>query len=186
MDNRSVDRMWLIGGVVGALAILGLAYILAIGPAWTNLTDTRDQSLASETDLAVQRTKLATLASQNGDIATYRTALAKAQLSLPSDDGTEAYVHDLTAAARSAKVTLSSVTVSPPTVVSGATPPAYAVPITVSTLGKPAETEKFLAEIQNNLPRAALVNTVSSASDGATTISLTVFVSGVPAAVPTK
>lgn len=190
MGARHADRLWMIGGVLGAALLVAAGWFLAISPKNVDATGLRQQTAATETRLVALRQRLAELQKQASDLPTYRAALKSHQAALPTDSGVPDFLRQLQNSGDKVGVSVSGVTVSAPQQ-NTALPTVYDLPINLTANGTPDDLDSFLDELQTVQPRAVLIESANlSASDGEQTsiaVTLKAFVaSGNKPAAPTS
>ncbi|GGJ76115.1 hypothetical protein GCM10010123_02620 [Pilimelia anulata] len=167
MENRaSADRTWLLIGVAGALGLLGLGWVLLLGPALTDLGKQHDRTEAAEMELAQQQSRLSQLRRENTELTKYQAELAAAEQALPTDAGLPAFLRSLQSLSSMSGVTVTNLTVSPP--VAAKQPGTIALPISLTVRGPAAATEAFLGRVQDR-GRAVLIGGVSTSIEGSET-----------------
>lgn len=190
MRTRHADRLWIIGGVVGALLLVTLSWFLAISPTNADADNLREQTATTETQLSVLRTRLADLKQQEQNLPTYRATLKTHQDALPKDSGVPDFLRKLQESGDAVRVTVSAVSVGTP-VPNTAVPAVFDLPISVTAEGDPGDLGLFLDRLQRVQPRVVLIesaNMTASDTAGRTSISITLkaFVApGQPAVTPT-
>ncbi|GGK28596.1 hypothetical protein GCM10010124_21630 [Pilimelia terevasa] len=177
MESRTADRTWLLVGLAGIVAILGLGWVLLVGPATSALADQRAQTENAELDLDRQQTRLAQLRSQNNQLAQFQAELAGAQEALPANAAQPEFLRALQSMGTATGVTIDNLAISDPA--PAKQPGVVTLPITMSVTGPTADTEAFLNRLQA-AGRAVLVGQVNSTVQGSRTsmtLSLQAFVS---------
>jgi Tfp pilus assembly protein PilO len=180
MGARHADRLWMIGGVLGAALLVAVGWFLAIGPKNDAADSLREQTGTTEIRLITLRHRLAELQEQASKLDTYRAALKTNQAALPTDSGVPDFLRQLQRSGDKVDVSVSGVTVSAP-LQDTALPSVYDLPITLTAIGDPDALGKFLDELQTVQPRAVLVEAAnlsqSDAENTSLSITLKAFVS---------
>ena len=163
--TTSSTRSWVIGGVVAALLLVAVTWLLVISPARSSAQTLRDDKLNVEQQNLVLLTKSNALKKQAENRAQLETDVRSALDQLPDDVSLPDFNKELAGHAAAQGVTLSSITVgaaAAPTATTTAAPAGLlAVPITVQTRGSALAQLYFLRDIQQTGPRAALVTSTS-------------------------
>jgi type IV pilus assembly protein PilO len=175
------DRIWLIGGAVGAAALLAIGWVFLIGPQHGQTGKLKDQADAAQLRLSELEHHLADLRQQNGDLPKYRAQLAVDRQALPRDSGLPDFLRELHAATDGQGSTFNLVAVGAVAKVAGTATPVYSVPLTLNVEGTTATVNRFLDQLQQVQPRAALITGVttltgSANGHGALTLTLQLFV----------
>ena len=174
-----VDRLWLIGGAVGAVALLALAWFLLISPQNGETAALLDQTASTQDRITTLHHKLAELRAQNGDLPRYQAQLAQDRLALPSAPGLSDFLRELQTAGDASGVKVTAVQAGAPADQTAAGTHVSALVVTITAVGSTGQLDGFLAQLQDVQPRAALIDTVKTdgTSSAATmTISLRLFV----------
>jgi Tfp pilus assembly protein PilO len=180
-------RIWPIGGVLGAAALLAIGWFFFIGPQNDQTGRLQDQADAARLRLSSLQHRLAELRLQNGDLPRYRAQLALDRQALPQTSGLPDFLRELHAAADGRGVAVSGLVVGTAGTVAGSATPVYALPVTLTAVGTTATLNPFLDQLQRVQPRAVLVNTVNTVTNttaaqaGTVTLTLTMQVFVAPA-----
>jgi hypothetical protein len=192
MPQTRLERTWLLGGGFIAAFIVLLGYLFFISPQRGNTSDVNDQRTAAEQTNSALQARIRSLEQDTKNFPTYQAQVTRAQLALPSTSGLPDFLRTLQSIGNATLANLSSLTVGPPTDVSGVTdapaasangappvaangtPPAptgprvYALSITTSVSGTATQLGLFLTQLQTLQPRAVLISQITEGS-GATT-----------------
>lgn len=157
------DRLWILGGAVGAALILALGYFFLISPQYDDTAALDAQAVGEQARVSKLQDRLGELREQNANLAQYKATLAGDKLALPSAPDAHEFLLQLKDAAANSGSDLTSISV-------GAAGPSgtgstYAIPVAVQASGSSAQLEAFLREIQEKRPRAVLVDSVSANAD---------------------
>jgi Tfp pilus assembly protein PilO len=179
MGTRHADRLWLYGGVAGAVLLLVVGWFLAIGPMHTEADGLRVQADDTETQIVSLRRRLAELQAQDAKLATYRAALKANQEALPAGTGVPDFLRQLQESGDSVRVDVTSMNIGQPET-NTAVPTIFDLPITINADGKAGDLERFLDQMQLVQPRAVLIESVGISSgevgEKALSVSLRAFV----------
>lgn len=189
MGATQRERVWLIAGALGGLVLVLIGYFFFISPQ-NGQTSTAQGRVndARARNVSLNR-HLSQLEAQNKNLAGYKQQLEQSKLALPDSSGLPDFLRTLQTLGSSTLVSISSLTVSPPTEVmvapatsnkptrapsAGTSAPSaasvgkvYALPITVTATGTYAQLDQFLTQLQSVQPRAVLVTDVTqTATEG--------------------
>ena len=195
-------RVWLGGGVIAAVLIVVVSWLLLIGPELSSASQLRSQAASTDLQNTATQAKNAALARQSRDISTLKSAFQRALEALPPDSGLPALTEEMARLAEQTGVHLSSINVgavaaagstsstavgadagAPATKATGAA--QYSIPVTVVSTGRFAQQAAFLKALENG-PRRTLVTSTQvtafggshvASVDGSTNVAtqLTVF-----------
>ena len=190
MGARHADRLWMIGGVAVIIALALISWFFVINPKYAEADEVRQQTADTQVQIGVLNKRIADLEKQKSKLPTYTAQLKASQAALPSDSGVPDFLRQLQSAGDDLDVTVGGVAVNAPAAVDGFTS-VYSLPITLTLDGSADNLGKFLDHLQQNQPRAVLINsatvtsqvsgTAADASGGVTiSLSLRAFVA-VPA-----
>jgi Tfp pilus assembly protein PilO len=200
MGTGRPDRLWVIGGVLGAVALLAIGWLFLISPQNAQTSHLNDRAAAAELRLETLQRRLADLRQQSGNLPRYREQLARDRQALPTMAALSDFLRELQAAGDGAGVAVSGVNVGAPTPVTAAKQ-VFVLPITLTASGTAARLNQLLDQLQRVQPRAVLINNVSTtpeqqngslAGTVVLTLALQAFVSpasgvaGAPSAKPTN
>jgi Tfp pilus assembly protein PilO len=187
------DRLWLVGGALGAVLLLAIGWFFFISPQQAQTGKLADDAGAAQLQLTALRHRLTQLRQQNTRLPEYRAQLATAQQALPTTSGLSDFVRQLQLGGERAEVAISGVVVGALTQLPAGDRQVYALPLTLTATGSAAALGEFLDQLQRVLPRAALVDSVVAApaehvvtltGPVTLTIGLQVFVASTGAAEP--
>jgi Tfp pilus assembly protein PilO len=188
MPRSPQERLWLIGGGVGAFVMVLIGYFFLIGPQRTSTSAVSAQVTAAHDQTSLLQTRIDALTKQTKDLPKYKADLALARLALPSTSGLPDFLRALQSIGNATLTDVTSLTVGPPTDVTNvavATPSAaatappqpatggpatagprvYALPITVHVSGSTTKLGEFLDQLQSVQPRAVLISQITLGSD---------------------
>lgn len=187
MLSTNQGRLWLVGGVLLSLVLFAGGYFLAVAPQRERAADAIEQRESVESQNAKLRSKIATLKKQFADLPARQAELSKIQTALPKEQGIANLVRDLEKMATDNGVFVQNITPgtatpipiqSPGAAASGA-PPAPAptaggaagspaagdvlaeIPVSMTVLGTFHKTEGYLRSLQNDIPRAMMIDGLS-------------------------
>ena len=187
MRTGHADRVWMIGGALGAVVLLAIGWFMFVGPKKSETNALHEQAAVAELKLGTRQRELAELRRQDALLPQYRAELAAARLALPTVAGLSDFLRELQTAGDAAAVSVSGVIVGVPSQVTAAGTRLYSLPITLTATGTSAALFMFLDQLQQVQPRAVLIGTLNTAPgavpEGATvtdavnlTLGLQVFV----------
>lgn len=186
MPRNSLERLWLVGGVLLALVLTVFAFLLFIGPQRSATAQEREQVAAVQQQNDILQARIISLTAQNKKLATYQDDLKRAQLALPSTSGIPDFLRTLQSIGASTSTGLSALTVGVPSPLAPTTPAAppatsgsratgtanaaqanavvYSLPITAQVTGSTAALNEFLTQLQSVQPRAVLISSIAESS----------------------
>jgi Tfp pilus assembly protein PilO len=181
MRFTQADRLWLIGGAVGALALVAIAWFLLVSPQNAETDGLRDQQAATETQVAALHHRLSELSTESGNLPQYRAELQKARQALPTTADLSGFLRELQSAGDASGVQVTAMSAAPPTDITGAGAGVSALSVSVTASGSADALTAFVAQVQQVQPRAALVDSVRTSVNGTDsavllTLTLRVFV----------
>jgi Tfp pilus assembly protein PilO len=163
MRGARVDRLWVVGGAVGAVLLLAIGWFFFIGPQQAQTDALNEKAAAAQVQLAAQRRRLAELRKDNTMLPQYRAQLALDQQALPTTSGLSDFLRQLQAGGDRTGVSVSGVTVAAPLEVTAASRHLYALPVTLTATGTFAELSDFLDQLQRVQPRVLLIDNATAA-----------------------
>lgn len=188
------DRITLLVGVLGLIAILAIGWLVLISPQHSKANDLKAQANDSTGQIALMSHHLSDLRAASTKVAQFQDELAVDQRALPATDGIPAFLRSLQATADASGVGVTSVSVSDPksttSTATATTAPAtgsgqsaggatYEMDISLSATGPLDSLIAFMKAMQQG-DRAALVTAAaldtSTGSLPTLTATLTVFV----------
>lgn len=174
MLKTQAERVRAAAAAVLAIVLAIIAYFGFILPQQGKTDDVHSQINDVKAQNATLEHKIATLAAQNADFATYQRAYQQAQLALPSSSGLPDLLRSLQSIGGATLTDVPSFTAGTPTDVSsvagskkkttgGMT--VYALPITTEVSGTAEQLDAFLTQLQSVQPRAVLISSITQTSD---------------------
>jgi Tfp pilus assembly protein PilO len=163
MRTRHADRLWAIGGAVGAIALLAIGWFFFISPQQGQTRGLLDQTSAADLRVASLQHRLVELRQQKGDLPLHRAELARARQALPTTSGLSDLLRELQDAGGRTGVVVSGVIVGAPAQVTAAATQVYTLPITLTATGGYSDLAWFLRQLQQIQPRAVLISTTTAA-----------------------
>ena len=124
MDRLQDRRIWLLGGVLSAVLILAVGYLLFIGPELSSTSALRSQTTTTQQQNSLLGIKVGGLRAKSKNVHKYTAALARALEALPPTSGLPGFTREASAHAAAAGVRITSISVGG---VSPAGPSAAAV-----------------------------------------------------------
>lgn len=185
MRTGHTDRIWLIGGALGAAVLLAIGWFFLIGPQKDQTGRLRDQADAAQLSLNTLHHRLDQLRQQNGDLPKYRAQLAVNRHALPQDSGMSDFLRELHATTGGGGASFHVLQVGAAVKVAGTATPVYSMPLTLQADGTIVALTRFLDQVQQVQPRAVLIKTAnlvtnqqsgSRAAPVSLTLTLDVFV----------
>jgi Tfp pilus assembly protein PilO len=168
--RANADRMWLIGGAIGAAVLLAIGWFFFISPRKAQTSSLHGQFDDAQARLTTLNKQLADLRQQNRRLPQYLAQLAKDRRALPATASLSAFLRELEAAGDATGVSVSGVVVGAPLQVSGTAKPIYGVQITLTAKGPQAKLNQFLNQLQQVQPRAVLISTANASTEGGQTL----------------
>ena len=134
VPRSQAERLWLLGGVVGAFVLILIGYFFFIDPQRSTTSDVRSQVSSAERQNSSLQARIASLRQQNADLPRYEGELAQARLALPTTSGVSDFVRSLQTLGNATQTNVTSVTVGSPAPAATATAPtAGATPSSAAT-----------------------------------------------------
>jgi type IV pilus assembly protein PilO len=187
------DRLWMIGGAVGAVLLLALGWFFFISPQRAQTSSLHDQLAETELRQTVLQKRLADLRRQNARMPQYLAQLGRDRQALPAASNLSSFLREVQAAGDTTGVVLKSLLVGAPTQLSAAGKQVYALQISLTVAGTAVHLNRFLVELQQLQPRAMLISSANEAPADQTgslagsvtlTLSLQVFLAPAKATAP--
>jgi Tfp pilus assembly protein PilO len=158
------NRLWLIGGALGAVALLAVGWFFLINPQHERASSLREKAAAEELKVVSLRHRLAELKQQKNNLSEYEGQLARDRQALPKTSGLSDFLRELQAAGDHTGVSVSGVIVGAPNEASAGSGVVFALPISLNVSGTVAQLSSFLDQLQRVQPRAVLIMTANAAS----------------------
>jgi Tfp pilus assembly protein PilO len=162
MRTGRVDRLWMIGGAVGALVLLAIGWFFFISPQKGQTISLNNRAAETQLRLTSLGHKLADLRQQNRDLPLYRAQLARDRRALPTTSDLSNFLRELQTAGDGTAVSVSGLLVGSPTEINVAATKVYALPITLNAEGTAADLDLFLDQLQRAQPRAVLITSANA------------------------
>jgi Tfp pilus assembly protein PilO len=159
------DKLWAGGGAAGALLALAVGWFFFISPMQAEAAELHDQAAAAEARLTALQRRLVDLREDNAEVQKYRAALARDRLALPTAAGTSDLLRNLQTVATETGVSVDGVVVGAPRTTEDVAA-VSSLPITLTVVGEQPRLDDFLDELQKELPRAVLIDSVNSVPEG--------------------
>ncbi|HSY15276.1 MAG TPA: type 4a pilus biogenesis protein PilO [Jatrophihabitantaceae bacterium] len=179
MTIGRIDRLWIIAGVLVAVALVALGWFFFINPQNSQTSDFNAQAaVAREHDVTLEQ-RLAQLTAQNSKLSQYQAMVVAERQELPATSGMPDFLQELQTVGASSLVDVTSLSVAPPVRVSAsAAAGAYSISINVVAGGTVDHLTQFLDQLQHVQPRAVLISQASlNWQPGQTlTLAMTAFV----------
>jgi Tfp pilus assembly protein PilO len=161
MRGIPVDRLWLIGGAVGAVLLVVVAWFLVIGPQNAETNSLNDQAATAEVRLVSLKQRLAELQKQSADLPRYEAERAKDRQALPTTSAMSDFLRELQSIGDITGVVVSGLTVGNPASAPGVKGQIQALPVTVTATGPGGKVNEFLDQLQQVQPRAVLITSAN-------------------------
>ncbi|MBL7260616.1 type 4a pilus biogenesis protein PilO [Paractinoplanes lichenicola] len=175
MDARRTDRIWLIGGIVAIVIIVAAAWLLAISPKFAEADTVQTEADDTTIQLTKLKKEVAALKAQDAKKATYQAQLDALVKNLPETYGQPTFVRMLKDIGTSTGVNVTVMSAGS-TIESASVATAAEMPLSVTAAGTAENVSRFLVQLQQVQPRAALLNAVNLSTDeetGAVSANLT-------------
>jgi len=191
MAARSLDRLWLLGGVVGAVMLAMIGWLFFISPQYSQAESLRDEAIGEEQRLVTQGRQLAALREQNAKLPQYRSELARARLALPADPNLSPLLRELQQVEAAEGVDVAAFSVGEPSSQTTAGASIQSVPLSLVVVGQMDDVNRFLRQVQEVRPRAVLIMSANIEPIGETidnqvrlSLSMVVFVGAAAGSAP--
>jgi Tfp pilus assembly protein PilO len=165
MGARHADRIWMVGGVVGAALLLALGWFLAISPKNAEADALRTQTEETQTRLITLRHRLSELQEQAKQLDSFKATLKANQDALPVDSGLPDFLRQLQTSGDRVGVAVTGVTVNAPEEATAGGATVYALPIVVTADGNATNLGRFLDQLQQVQPRAVLIESTNMTTE---------------------
>jgi hypothetical protein len=195
MAREKSEKLWIGGGAVAAVLLAAGLWAFAVSPKMSEADSFRTQTDDTRAQNMVLETQVGKLQDAYSHISTLRKTLDTARASLPTDSGLSALTRQIGVQAKTAHVTLMSMTAGTPALAgangqTAAPAPAsssdtssapaaststtsttaaggiFTIPITIVASGSPSADLAFLHAVQQQGPRAALVSNAQISAQG--------------------
>ena len=160
------DRLWMIGGALGAVVLLGIGWFLFISPKKAQTSRLQNQLAATEVRQTVLQQRLGDLRRQNSRMPQYLAQLARDRQALPMTSNLSNFLRELQAAGDSTGVSVTGLLVGAPTQVTVAGKQVFSLQIGLTATGTAAHLNLFLDQLQQVQPRAVLISSANAVSVG--------------------
>lgn len=170
-----VDRLWMVGGVLGAAVLLAISWFFLISPQHAERDSLNASQAAAEERLGQLQRRLGDLRKQNDKLTEYKADLAKARQALPATPALSDLLRELQIAGDNSGVAVSGLNVGDVTPLTTAGGQVFTLALSLTASGTIDKLNAFLDQLQQVQPRALLINTASLSRTAAnsTTASLT-------------
>ena len=183
MNGQQDRRVWLGAGLVAAVVLVAVAWLLVIAPQRSAVETLRTDTEAVELTNATLAAKTATLRKEAEGRKKLTASLQQALAALPPEDDLPEFSRQLARQAAARGVTVTGIVVgsattpgtAPGAAADGAAvvpPTVRAIPVTVTSTGPALQQLYFLRDIQEVGPRRALVTSTSIVPQGEASIDL--------------
>jgi Tfp pilus assembly protein PilO len=178
-----VDRLWMVGGVLGAAVLLAITWFLLVTPQHTERDNLKDSVNVTQRQLSQLRQRIDKLQEEFAKLPQYKAELAKAQKALPATPALSDLLRELQDAGDATGVTVSGLNVGNLTPLTTNGGQVYTLALSLTAAGPIEKLNAFLDQLQQVQPRALLISTASLSRTTATSttasmsLTLTAFVS---------
>lgn len=191
LDDR---RLWLAGGAFAVVLIAVASWFFLISPRFASADDLDGQHQDAQSQNSVLAAKNAKLAAASRNLGALRGKLTSALTALPPDTALAAFTRDVTAIAAAGRVSLSTISISPPADPTLAAPPAPAgssptaasptpgaapaaanvvtIDVTLTTSGTLLRQQAFLHDLQGGTRRVLVASSQLSVAGNSRTHSV--------------
>lgn len=161
--TRAHQRLWAIGGIVAAFAILALGWFALISPMLDERRAVLDELDGVELQNQALQRNIDYLAEQNERMPELRAQLELARLELPLEVELESFAASLQTVGERNLVNLTSLSASAPTAIGGeeGSDTTYEVPVTFTVEGPATGVDGFVSDLQAPTQRALLITSVT-------------------------
>ena len=190
MPKTQMERVWTFAGLVLALLLVLIGYVMLISPQKSKTNAAKSQTATVQSSNQRLESKIVALRDQSKNLAKYQSDLQLAELALPATSGLPDFLRTLQSIGNATLTTVSSLTVGAPTDVSsvagssahansgsnGAAKSSaasaggaavYALPINAQVSGSSSALDAFLTQLQTVQPRAVLISQLTESTAGA-------------------
>ena len=170
-----VDRLWMVGGVLGAAVLLAISWFFLISPQHAERDSLNASEASAEQRLGQLQQRLGDLRKQNDKLAEYKAELAQSRQALPATPALSDLLRELQIAGDNTGVAVSGLNVGDVTPLTAAGGQVFTLALSLTASGTIDKLNAFLDQLQQVQPRALLINTASLSRTAAnsTTASLT-------------
>ncbi len=179
MALPSNEKVWIGGGVVAAVLVAAMAWMLLIGPERSSASSLREQTVSAQDQNNILRSKLAKLRKDNANLPKLAAKFKDVRAGLPTAGAMTTFTRQLTAEATEHHLSLGAITLGGPksagvggTTTSTATG-LEAIPVTLTVAGSADNLQSFLSEVQYSGARRVLISSIQlapSSSSGVASI----------------
>lgn len=162
------ERVWIIGAAAGAVVLAALAWFFLISPQNAQTSAINEQAAVEKQRVASLQKRLNELREQNQRLPAYEAELAAGRRALPRTPELAGLLRELHAAGTASRVALDGMTFGNPTPSTAGNTRAYSVPLSLTATGPGVDLERFLNQLQQLQPRAALISSVNATAEGET------------------
>ena len=184
---RGNDRLWLPLAVVAAAVLAVAGWMLFVSPVRSESAGIQSQTAVVSQQAATLRAQLVDLQAQQADLPRYQAELEAAQAAMPTTAAMPEFLRTLQTLGTTTGTTVTGLNATAPdgtTVATGngarGVGNVYKIPVSVTVTGSYDGLTAFVKALQQNQPRAVLVDSVNEApgEGGALilTVSMTAFV----------
>jgi Tfp pilus assembly protein PilO len=161
-STKSTDRFWMIGGALGVAALLAVGWFGFIGPQLDQATGLRGEAAKAHTQMTALEGGLVELRKQYRDLPRYQAELAVDRQALPTTAASSDFLRVLQSLGDRTGAEITGITVATPADVVGNTK-VRTLPIIITAAGTSQQLTDLLDQMQQEQPRAVLINTADLA-----------------------
>jgi hypothetical protein len=196
----SRDRLWLLGGVVVALLLALMTYLLLVKGQNDKTNSIKAEVVTAQDQVVTSNRQLSQLKADSANLDKYKAALAAHQAALPANPGLPALLRELHEAGDQTGVGIVALTVADPKAVTdssatGSTATAttsntFSIDVSIVATGPSGNLTAFVKQLQAVEPRAALISSLDFSPGNAVThtyqlsLNFSVFVESADGSVP--
>jgi Tfp pilus assembly protein PilO len=163
-----VDRLWMVGGVLGAALLLAITWFLLVSPQHAERDSLNESTAAAEIQTGKLRQRLGNLNKENDKLPEYKANLETARKALPATPALSDLLRELQIAGDHTSVSVSGLNVGDVTPLTTTGGQVYTLALSLTASGTIDKLNAFLDQLQHVQPRALLINTVSLSRTTAT------------------
>ena len=181
MRTGHADRLWLVGGALGAVVLVAVGWFFLISPENGRTTAFNAKTDDARIQLVSLQHRLTDLQRQNDDRDRYQATLNSDRAALPTEADLSGFLRSLQAGDDS-HGGVTGVLVGTPVEQAASGTKVYALPVTVTADGDARQLDGLLDQLQRVQPRAVLIKTAhlagtnSGSLAGASELTLTLQV----------
>lgn len=193
MTGKRLDRLWVAGGALVAVALAALSWLILISPQNSGTDDLRLETDQVNDQVVTLQGRLNQLRKENENLAGHRAKLALQRKALPTSTALSDFLREMQTAGEVAGVSVTAVNAGAAAATRAAGADMQVLPLTLTVTGGIDGQVAFLEQLQQVQPRAVLIvganlvpgdNSTSLVGAVTMTLSVQIFVGAQPAATP--